>query len=372
MMCRLLHFVFSFIVAITVFSSCTKEKPEESKVIVKSKAAEKENTSNHRYRFSENGKTGFIDCYGRVAIPAIMRCGSRFDSSGLNVYLENNKVGIIDIYGNVLIPATFDGIGRFSEGLAVYDVEDPTKKYSAPGRTLHGYIDKKGNIVIPARFRYARAFSEGLAAVSTVSREFLFVDRDGDTVLRDNYVDASSFEGGLAHVKYKEKPKEVWVINKKGERLRLLSHIVLSEYKEGLAVAVATEEEVRYVEESNFYFINRMGDVVIPGPFERADPFRDGFAPVQLDGLWGYIDANGEIRIQPQYQQAQQFSEGIASVTLDSESPYRWGAIDKEGHWVIPPKFQFLGAVKGGVAYARQDSTKGYINLKGEWIYKMK
>ena len=42
--------------------------------------------------------------------------------------------------------------------------------------------------------------------------------------------------------------------------------------------------------------------------------FCEGFAKVQKDGNWGYIDKNGKLIIKPQFDDAGHFCEGFAMV----------------------------------------------------------
>jgi hypothetical protein len=53
---------------------------------------------------------------------------------------------------------------------------------------------------------------------------------------------------------------------------------------------------------------------VIPPQFDAADAFVEGFARVQKDNQWGYIDKTGKFMIPPQFDEAHPFSEGLVLV----------------------------------------------------------
>lgn len=52
----------------------------------------------------------------------------------------------------------------------------------------------------------------------------------------------------------------------------------------------------------------------IPPQFDAADDFAEGFARVQKDNRWGYIDKTGKFIIPPQFDEAHPLSEGLVLV----------------------------------------------------------
>jgi len=67
---------------------------------------------------------------------------------------------------------------------------------------------------------------------------------------------------------------------------------------------------------------------VIPMQFKDAQYFSEGFAAVEADGKWGYIDRSGQMVIQPQFHKAKAFNNGRALVEV---APDRWRYIDRTG-----------------------------------------
>ena len=51
--------------------------------------------------------------------------------------------------------------------------------------------------------------------------------------------------------------------------------------------------------------------VIIP-QYEEVGRFNDGYAPVKVDGKWGYINKTGEIVVEPKYDWAGISNEGVA------------------------------------------------------------
>lgn len=86
----------------------------------------------------------------------------------------------------------------------------------------------------------------------------------------------------------------------------------------------------------------------IPRRFEVAQPFSEGLAAVQIDGLYGFIDEHGEVIIAPQFEAASSFSGGYAEVRIGNAS----GAIDRSGQLVVPAQFKRLLHLQGGTFIA--------------------
>ncbi len=110
-------------------------------------------------------------------------------------------------------------------------------------------------------------------------------------------------------------------------------------------------------------YMDQEGKVVIKPQFEGAADFSEGLAPVKTNGLWGYLDQKLNIRIEPRFQEVRDFSEGLAAVHLDG----KWGYIDQEGQFVIGPtgKYERLGDFSEGMARADiVDNTSG-----NKWVY---
>ncbi len=53
--------------------------------------------------------------------------------------------------------------------------------------------------------------------------------------------------------------------------------------------------------------------------FQKAYPFSDGLAAVQIDNRWGFIDTKGTIVIKPRFAMVGFFSEGLASFRNEFE-----------------------------------------------------
>ena len=87
-------------------------------------------------------------------------------------------------------------------------------------------------------------------------------------------------------------------------------------------------------------YIDQTGRLVIPLTFDRASPFSEGLAAVDVKEKTGYIDATGKFVIPPRFLAGFPFSGGLALVILRrfEQNKYEMnqlGYIDRSGKVVI-------------------------------------
>lgn len=108
--------------------------------------------------------------------------------------------------------------------------------------------------------------------------------------------------------------------------------------------------------------------------FDGARDFSEGFAWVEKDGKWGYINTKGEQIVECEFyggwyfNDFKDFNEGFASVKKD----YKWGYINTKGEQAIECKFDYANDFNEGLASVKKDGKYGYINTKGEQVIECK
>jgi WG containing repeat len=119
-------------------------------------------------------------------------------------FTKNGRVGYLNAMGEVAIEPQFQAGSNFSEGLAYVNKDG-----------LFGYIDTSGKWAIEPRFEYATDFSEGLAGVPLEGRRWGFIDRAGNVVIAAKFAWVlTGFRHGVAEVAFDRKRG---YINTKGE-----------------------------------------------------------------------------------------------------------------------------------------------------------
>lgn len=237
-----------------------------------------------------------------------------------------------DTSGKIIASGNYSEIGRFSDGMALVRKQlplnmknwKPGELVAPPGYQL-GYIDKTGKEVIPlGKFSGLEAeFHEGMAVLGAYDEKKGFINKAGEIVIPQIYMNAGNFSGGLAPVQSSD--TKLWG------------------------------------------YIDSTGNTVIPMEYEAAEPFYDGVACVTKDGLIGYIDKTGNIAVEFRFRTKEgeaidrNFHNGVA-VAVDDNGKY--GYIDKTGNFVIPAKYLAAGPFLGDVAFVTSEN-QAYINGYG-------
>lgn len=253
---------------------------------------------------------GYVDKSGRFVIAPQFQAAERF-SEGMALVESEGRVGYIGADGNSRIEPQYAAGLAFQGGFAaviekggcVYgkpDHWDPCLQwpYIAPpkpagtsqlGICEWSIIDRSGKR-IEGGFEGLLSFREGLAAARRKG-VWGFVDGSGQFVIQPQFQRVESFSDGLALVElrdgrgYIDKTGKV-VLRMPGERL--------SSFSEGRAVV--------WDEMGQHRFIDRTGELALPGRFVAAAGFRNGLAHVKLSGNYystggeyAYIDRSGKV-----------------------------------------------------------------------------
>lgn len=273
---------------------------------------------------------------------------------------QDDKFGYIDKHGNIVIEPQFESADEFSEGLAAVESDDGLK----------GYIDETGNYVVEPTYLYGFPFHEGLAPVfnmATWESEIQFINRNGEVVLTTNHAMTTGFNDGLALVVKKNRDgyyDPVEFIDPTGQ-------VVLSTpYPFSWASPITFNEGFANVNHNGVYiFIDHTGEQAFDSTFVDAYPFLNGAAAVGVEGnygitQYGYINTDGDFIIEPSYYGAQYFTEGLAPV---QNILGKWGFIDKQGGLVIPMQYEDALPFTEGLAAVRSGDKWGFINKQGQW-----
>lgn len=297
-----------------------------------------------------NGKYGIIDKDNNFIIPPIYEyIGDLYDGA-YEVYEKKDNRFVIDITGsiylkpkehdglygyvdydeNVVIPFQYEDAAEFSEGLAA------VKKNGK-----WGYINKKGEVVIPFCWANADLFSEGLAAVDAFTYLKGRRSESKRKTVWDVPIDGAPENIGALHgcnvaIGYINKEGEIIEPCLPDEEVFLTS---VQPFSEGRACINCYHSEY-YNEHDRAFYIDTEGHII----FEVADvdsgvhdhPFSCGRAAVSAyPNRWGYIDRDGELVIPYQYQDIflhMEFKDGYAIVKKNN----LYGCIDVDGNEIVP------------------------------------
>lgn len=336
-------------------------------------------TADPLYRFIKNGKAGYIDASGHVAIPPKLtpngNYGSEFHDGLLEVAVSDGKY--VDRTGRLVIDKDLYRGWDFSEGLAVA---------MRKGEHLWGYIDTSGEFSISPRFEsslsdYVWSFADGMARIK-VKDKYGFIDHSGAFMIKPQLLDASDFNDGMTRVVTEgpcfylpdgpcgafnpesvggrssgpSAPCKFTYIDKAGTVITKARFDFARDFSEGLAPIRIGER---------WGFIDKTGSIVATPKFDDAEPFHSGLSRIRMNGLYGYADRSGEIVVKPQYKYAESFSEGLAVVGDD------WGYwyIDQHGDQPFQGKFEVASPFFKGLADVRLSDGFAYIDKSGRIVF---
>jgi len=275
------------------------------------------------------------------------------DANRFLVVVEG-KVGYIDSLGKVAIAPVFAMGSQFNEGIA--SVTHQTKK-----GFRFAFIDKDMNVVVPVMFDAAGDFSEGLARVQ-VDNKWGYINKKGNTAIEPQFSLCYEFTNGYAQASKKGK----WgIINKKGEWAVIPQYQSITQVQEGVFAAQKTYS-------SAWKFINLKGKQVLKDSFSRAGYFNKGLAPVRnSDNKWGYINKKGQVIIPYQFNGALAFSDnGLASVKKNGY----WGFINTKGEVVLEYKYINSARFRHNYALVEGKTPKESLfgNIKIKFLLSVK
>ena len=119
--------------------------------------------------------------------------GREFDNTvvfneGFAVVDNNGKSGFINREGDVAIPLIYDGASDFSEGLANVEIED-----------CYGFINKQGDIIVPIIYDNVGDCYDGYVQVE-LNQLFGIIDSDGKEIYPPISMEVVIFFEDMAHI----------------------------------------------------------------------------------------------------------------------------------------------------------------------------
>ena len=107
------------------------------------------------------------------------------------------------------------------------------------------------------------------------------------------------------------------------------------------------------------YLVPETGKLLGQGyVWSSALPFHEGYAAVSNEDGYGFIDRQGETVIPLEYTGAVSFSEGLAGIRVKK----KWGFINTTGEVVIQPTYAEVKTFQGGVCAVKRGNAWGVIN----------
>lgn len=216
-----------------------------------------------------------------------------------------------------------------------------------------------GKEVIAPRFEDASSFEGGLAAVK-YGGKWGFIHPQGQFVIKPQFDLVMNFIEGAAVAGTKSQDG-VWkfgYIGPTGHWFVKPAFRVAYPFSEGLACVTPDNKKFGYIDIS--------GAFVVQPRYDFGQPFHEGKAVVSLARKRGFVDYNGDVAIKPSYHEAQGYSEGLAAVRKDAQG--KWGYIDHSGSLVIPYAYDDAHRFRWGEAFVLKNKDWVKITRDGKQV----
>lgn len=350
-----------------------------------------------------NGKWGFINTLGEVAIPLIYENVQEF-RKGISVVIRNNKVEIIDKLGKLIVSTNYDnatpldngfcivyrnrlcglvdrqgkeiilskyeGLSYLNENLFSFTLKEYSDYYK-DYVCQKGVIDIAGRILFklpPTPSKYGvqycgsiSVFKNGLAKVQ-YNNKYGFINTNGKEVIPIKYAETGNFSDGYVWVKLNS--NRYIYLDKDGNQTISDYYHLASDFRDGIAKVIKIGSDAQDFRDINkFYgvgytfFIDKMG---------RKVARQLGLLNKTSKNGCGCVDFSGNIKIPLIYYRCPDFVNGVAIVQqnqkyyqkvqwkekswLEERSTMKYGLIDINGKEIIPIKYDDLYLLKSGIA----------------------
>lgn len=322
-----------------LFIACNKPTPQKGNPI-------------DLYPVKIGKKYGYINASGIVTIQPIFFSVNWFSGNRAIVETAPGKKAMIDKDGNIIFQDTTGFLHiEYQDGLVRFDKKERRCFLDSLGRVKFCLNDS---------ILFAESvFSCERLLIRHTAGYFAYLDPFGKEVYR--------FQKGFAHSYAEEVGRRNFngrtcFFNKNGKRLFCVQGPA-NDFNSGRALIEKN---------GNIYYIDKKGRIKIKQlPYDQVTPFMNGFAMVEKNKKFGFINTEGIAVIPPKYEKSLIFSEKLAAVQLTDN---QWIFIDQYDHRALPQTFEAIAApgFKGELAYVQYNGSWGYVNKKGEMIWTAK
>ncbi|MGL4367261.1 MAG: WG repeat-containing protein [Brevinemataceae bacterium] len=260
---------------------------------------------------------------------------------------ENGKWGYIDVSGKVVVSPVYEAAAFFSDGYA------RIAKFNDSGEYLYGFVNSSGKEIISPKFVAVSDFKSGLAKVR-VKNQYSYLLANGTFVSKRKYDNIFVAEDGFSRYQLNNL---YGYVNQNGEEITGACFSQAYNFKEGLALVA-----VSHSRKEQFGFINTQGTMIISPQYRAARSFSGGFAGVQTDQGWTFIDKNNNVVTDQIFEAVGDFNNGLAPVQIKK----KWGYINTAGEFIIPPIYVIADKFSHGLAIVGNGRFFTFINKSGK------
>ena len=286
-----------------------------------------------------------------------------YNDSGNFIYLsiipvyQGQHVGVINESFEEIIPLQYDLLGNRAFYLIKVGVKERETALVMKKNDRWGILNSTGKVLLPFEYdkidpesvfyRWHKQNVKELGFTRVDGSGLIPVNRNGKWGLLDlqklSFVAQCTYKSirqdSLNKLELiKTKGRDLLLFTEDGPKVIYPSTEILEQYstvrkfKNGFAI----------VRKNDMYgFIDDAYNEIVPCIYDKASAFEDGIAIVRKEGKYGCIDESGNEFIQCKYDDFSPFTHGLAVVKIGE----LYGAVNTKGQIIIPVEYQLLADI---------------------------
>ncbi len=333
------------------------------------------------------GGSGIISEDGAVIEPVYSKIGDF--SEGLAGAIKDGKCGYLDTNGNIALPFEYDSGSKFSGNFARVSKDKRTFIIDKTGREIcdkvekfrfqydepwdgymiaikddkYGLLDESGNFILPCEFDNLEKWGiTQLVKVSKDGKDGVY-DLSGKEIIKPEfyYIDTPRTEGLPVGISVEQWKKE-GVVTTDGRFIVKPDEFKSCRVDENGGVIVVENKD------GKAGLLGLDGSEITPCVFDRINAFEDnGTVRAMNGGKYGLLNNKGQWVIPAEYDSIENMSEGLIGAKKDG----KWGFINDKNEWVIAPAYdQIYRDFKNGYAIVLNNDKSILINRDGKELTK--
>ena len=319
-------------------------------------------TTNTDSADNSNEKYGVININGKVIIPLKYYSPINFQDgiAAVSTTRSDNSYIYIDETGKVLFNKIFTSANNFINGLAL--VMDTNNKW--------GYIDKKGDYAILPTFDEASDFDKYNYACVVTGNKGMIIDKKGNVIQKDKYQNGLSFDDYKFQSLYgdyyfvrtiKDYSQSSTYYDKDFNRIEAGPDVHQIDY--------ISPDYVRYdYDNGDTAIVKGNKKTILKDEFAVEWVGGNKFIVETRDNTAQLIDDSGNVIFSLNDCEFSRLSNQLLLVT--NKGTERCGIYNWEGKEILPIKYKNIEWIDGKVFRVTLGYETGFINLKGQWLYK--
>lgn len=308
-----------------------------------------------------NGKKwGFINNKGQFVINPQFDEVKPFNNRGIAIVKLNERFGTINKLGEYIIKPKYYSIGEYNEGRSVVLNDEGNK-----------VVDYYGSVITDQTYEYIGTYHYGRAVFARVmqDKQILqgYLDREGNEIIPAQYIEASDFNDGVGVVKLKN--NQYVTINRQGDQLYAYDYVYVGEYNEKTLI---------FRPEKGFYgYMDIEGNVFIKPTYNQAKSFINNRAIVNTSTTivndYGLINREGKEIIETSYNDIIRLGEERFAIgqALNKEKPFLgsvYAIADLDGNFLSEFIYNNITNYHNGLASATFDNKTLFIDKMGNVV----